>query len=441
VFLSSKGQIKMPNETFSAVTQQPSSRRRWWLIAGTAALVIAAAVFWLQTGASVGPETGEGGAEAKEAETAASKILEIEPDIQRAVGLADAPVEQRSVSETIQATGVVGPDETHLARIRSLADGRVTAVAVRVGDRVATGQTLLTYDSITAGDLISEYRIAVAGREQATAEVDVTKSSLERADRLLEMGGVAKGERERRSAEHQRALAELNSARATVTSLERKLRRLGISQEELESFRNGADPNAASRSVVTAPFSGVVTEVHAAQGELINPERELFTVADLSRVWLQADVHQKDIGKIRVGQNAQVMIDSYPGEMFIGRVTNVSDVLDPDTRTAKVRCEVANPGGRLKVQMFATLALPISAAKEALVIPARAVQNIDGVSTVFVRLDEEHFEPRAVRVGAPLGDSIEVVEGLKVGERVVTEGALMLKSRLKLRVEKEEGEK
>jgi cobalt-zinc-cadmium efflux system membrane fusion protein len=116
-------------------------------------------------------------------------------------------------------------------------------------------------------------------------------------------------------------------------------------------------------------------------------------------------------------------------------------VLDPDTRTAKVRCEVANPGGRLKVQMFATLALPISTAKEALVIPARAVQNIDGVSTVFVRVDEEHFEPRAVRVGAPLGDSIEVVEGLKVGERVVTEGALMLKSGLKLRVEKEEGEK
>lgn len=431
----------MPQDTFSAVTPQQSSGRRWWLLAGALALIFAAAVFWLRSGSSAGPAAQEGGVEAKETAPTASNVLEIEPDIQRAVGLADAPVEQGAVAETIQTTGVVGPDETRLARIRPLADGRVTAVAVRVGDRVAAGQTLLTYDSITAGDLISEYRTAVAGLERATAEADVTKSSLERADNLLEMGGVAKGERERRSAEHQRALAEVNSARAAVTSLERKLRRLGISQEELESFRKGTDPNAASRSVVTAPFSGVVTEVHAAQGEVINPDRELFTVADLSRVWLQADVYQKDIGKIRVGQNAQVMVDSYPGETFTGRVTNVSDVLDPDTRTAKVRCEVANRDGRLKLQMFATLALPISTAKEALVIPARAVQDIDGVPTVFVRVDEEHFETRAVRVGAPAGDSIEAVEGLKAGERVVTDGALMLKSRLKLRVEEEEGEK
>lgn len=431
----------MPQGTFSAVTPQESSRRRWWLIASALALIVAAAVFWLRSGSSAGPEAQEGGVEAKETATTAPTVLEIEPDIQRAVGLADAPVEQRAVAETIQTTGVVGPDETRLARIRPLAEGRVTGVAVRVGDRVAAGQTLLTYDSITAGDLISEYRTAVAGLERATAESDVTKSSLERADNLLEMGGVAKGERERRSAEHQRALAEVNSARATVTSLERKLSRLGISQQELESFRKGADPNAASRSTVTAPFSGVVTEVHVAQGEVINPDRELFTVADLARVWLQGDVYQKDIGKIRVGQDAQVMIDSYPGETFTGRVTHVSDVLDPDTRTAKVRCEVPNRDGRLKLQMFATLALPIATAKEALVIPARAVQDIDGVPTVFVRVDEEHFETRAVRVGAPVGDSIEVAEGLKAGERVVTDGALMLKSRLKLRVEEEEGEK
>ena len=230
----------------------------------------------------------------------------------------------------------------------------------------------------------------------------------------------------------------MNSARAAVTSLERKLRRLGISQEELESFRNGADPNSASRSVVTAPFSGVVTDVHAAPGELINPDRELFTVADLTRVWLQGDVYQKDIAKIRVGQDAQVTVDAYPGETFSGRVTHVSDVLDPDTRTAKVRCEVPNRDGRLKLQMFATLALPISTARKALVIPARAVQDIDGVPTVFVRVGEERFEQRAVRVGAAVGESVEVMGGLKNGERVVTEAALMLKSRLKLRVEEEE---
>jgi cobalt-zinc-cadmium efflux system membrane fusion protein len=226
-----------------------------------------------------------------------------------------------------------------------------------------------------------------------------------------------------------------------VTSLERKLSRLGVSPEELEGFRKGADPNAASRSAVTAPFAGVVTEVHAAPGELINPERELFTVADLSRVWLQADVYQKDIAKIRVGQDAQVTVDAYPGETFTGRVTHISDVLDAGTRTAKVRCEVANRDGRLKHQMFATLALPVSALRESIVIPATSVQDIDGVPTVFVRIDEEHFETRPVRIGSAFSGSVEVAEGLKTGERVVTEGALMLKSKLKLRVEEEEGEK
>jgi cobalt-zinc-cadmium efflux system membrane fusion protein len=181
----------------------------------------------------------------------------------------------------------------------------------------------------------------------------------------------------------------------------------------------------------------VVLEVHTAPGEVITPERELFIIADLSRVWVQGDVYQKDIAKIRVGQDAVVTVDTYPGEMFTGKVTHVSDVLDPDTRTAKVRCEVVNLNGRLKSQMFATLALPVSAQRDALVIPSRAVQDIDGVPTVFVRVGEKRFERRPVRVSAPAGDAVEVTEGLKAGESVVTDGALMLKSRLKLRVEEE----
>ena len=429
----------MPQETFSGLTRERPLRRRLLIAAGVIALAVAVAIFVGRSGVST--ETGEEVSGAEQAENQAPDVLEIKPDIQRAVGLADAPAEDRPLAETIQTTGIVGPDETRLARIRPLADGRVTRVAVRVGDRVAAGQTLLTYDSVTAGDLISEYRTAAADLERATAEADVAKRSLERADNLMELGGVAKGERDRRSAEHQRALAEVNSARAAVTSLERKLRRLGMSSEELESFRKGADPDAASRSVLSAPFNGVVTEVHAAAGELINPDREVFTVADLTGVWIQADVYQKDIAKIRVGQNAQVSVDAYPAETFTGRVTYVSNMLDPDTRTAKVRCEVQNRDGRLRLQMFATLALPVSEPRNAIVIPARAVQDIDGVPTVFVRVDEERFATRAVRIGAPAGQSVEVIEGLKIGERVVTDGALMLKSRLKLRVEEEEEEK
>lgn len=432
----------MQHESRTEMMQDWQGRRRWWVAGALAVLVAIVIGLWWRSAPSAGPTTsGQEEREAEKAKEASSATLEIAPDIQRAAGLADQPAERRAIAETIQTTGVVGPDDTRLARIRPLADGRVTRVAVRVGDRVRAGQTLLVYDSITAGELISEYRAAVASLERATAEADVARRSLERADNLVEIGAVAQGERDRRAAEHQRAIAEMNSARAGVTNLEQKLRRLGVSQEDLARVRSGADVNAASRSAVSAPFGGVVIEVHAAPGEVITPERELFTVADLSRVWIQGDVYQKDIAKIRVGQHALVTVDAYPGETFTGKVTYVSNVLDADTRTAKVRCEVSNRDGRLKVQMFATLALPVSMAREALMIPSRAVQEIDGVPMVFVRVDEQKFETRPVRVGAAVGDAVEVLDGLKPGERVVTDGALMLKSRLKLRVEAEERER
>lgn len=414
----------------------PNSPRRWPLVVAAAALVIVAAL-WFRASPQ-NPDTAEDG-EAAEADVDAGAPIEIEPDMQRIAGIVVEAARIQELAETIQTTAVVGPDESRVARVRPLADGRVLQVNVRVGDHVTGGQSLLAYDSITAGELFADYRSALASLERANAEAEVQRRSVERADKLVELGGVARGERERRGAELQSSIAGVNSARATVANLEQKLRRLGVSQDALAAAKTDGEL-APMRSSVTAPIGGVVLEVHAAPGELITPDRELFVVADLSRVWLQGDVYQKDIAKIRVGQTAIVTVDTYPGESFSGRVTHVSDVLDPDSRTAKVRCEVMNPGTRLKVQMFATLALPTSAPRSVLVVPSDAVQDIDGTSTVFVRVDEEHFVARPIKTGATVGRWTEVSEGLKADEEVVTKGALMLKSRLKLRVEEEEGE-
>ena len=419
-------------------TISDTTRRRWPMIAAAAVLVVVAALWF---GASPqNPDTAEEG----ETGEAAQKVdpdaaIEIEPEMQRIAGIVVEAARTEELAETIQTTAVVGPDESRVARVRPLADGRAIQVNVRVGDHVTNGQSLLTYDSITAGELFADYRSALAALERANAEAEAQRKSVERADKLVELGGVARGERERRGAELQSSIAGVNSARATVANLEQKLRRLGVSQESLAAAKTGGEL-APMHSSVTAPIGGVVLEVHAAPGELITPDRELFVVADLSRVWLQGDVYQKDIAKIRVGQTAIVTVDTYPGESFSGRVTHVSDVLDPNSRTAKVRCEVPNPGARLKVQMFATLALPTSAPRSVLVVPSDAIQDIDGAPTVFVRVDEEHFVARPIKTGATVGRWTEVSEGLKADEEVVTKGALMLKSRLKLRVEEEEGE-
>jgi cobalt-zinc-cadmium efflux system membrane fusion protein len=197
---------------------------------------------------------------------------------------------------------------------------------------------------------------------------------------------------------------------------------------------------------VRAPFAGVVTAADVAPGEAVDTQRELFTVADLSTVWVIGDLYQKDIASVRRGQEAQITTESYPGETFIGRVTYISDVLDSSTRTAKVRCEVPNRDGRLKLQMFVTMGIPTATARDALVIPAAAVQQVDDDTVVFVQTGDDTFEKRVVDAGVGTGGWVRVLVGLKAGERVVTEGGFMLKSKLKAASigegeEKEEQEK
>lgn len=414
--------------------------RRIWVRAAVAAALVVVAGLWFRTSSPTPNGIGDKEEAVAGPEAESRALITVEPDMQRIAGLVVEPVGTQELAEVIQTTAVVGPDETRIARVRPLADGRVLQVNVRVGDRVGNGQPLLTYDSIAAGELLADYRSALASLTRADAEAEAQRRSVERADKLVELGGVARGERERRGAEHESRVASVISARATVSNLEQKLRRLGVPQEALSAAPSAGELGGVTRSAVTAPLGGIVLQVQAAPGEIISPDRELFVIADLSRVWLQGDVYQKDIAKIRVGQNAIVTVDTYPGESFSGRVTHVSDVMDPDTRTAKVRCEVVNRDGRLKVQMFATLALPTSAPRTVVVVPSDAIQDIDGTPTVFVRVGEEHFSPRPIKTGATVGQWTEVSDGLETGDLVVTKGAVMLKSRLKLRVEEEEGE-
>ena len=169
---------------------------------------------------------------------------------------------------------------------------------------------------------------------------------------------------------------------------------------------------------------------NAAEGEAFGPSDEVFTIADLSTAWVLADVYEKDIALIHAGQEARIVTDSYPGETFLGRITYVSDFLDPKTRTAKVRCEVPNRDGRLKLDMFATVQLPTPANRQALLVPAAAIQQVNDRPVVFVRISETEFEPRNVGLGTQSDGWVEVTGGVKKGEVVVAHGSFFLKSTL-----------
>ncbi|MCS6804852.1 MAG: efflux RND transporter periplasmic adaptor subunit [Acidobacteriota bacterium] len=409
--------------------QWKDRRNQQWALAVLVLIVLmVSTVLWLR--ASLPPE--EAGGE-EHVEAADTHIVTLDVAAQRNIGLKIETAQTKTLVQTIQTTGVVGPNETRVGHIRPLARGRIEKVYVRLGDRVRAGQPLLAYDNIELGELIGDFLKALAVLEQKSTEAEVAKQALERAQNLVELGAVARAEYERRNAEYKNALAAINSQKATIAQVEEKLHRFGLTDADVAhvaNLRHADYHREASHSVLRAPFDGVVIKYDVAEGEVVNTDRELLTIADLSTVWVQADVYEKDIASVHKGQDVKIVMDAYPGETFIGTITYVSDVLDPKTRTAKVRCEVRNLQARLKLDMFATIHIPTPIGREAVMIPTSAVQQIDNQSVVFVRLNDTQFQRREVQLGAQSDGWVEVKSGVKAGEAVVTQGSFYVKSAL-----------
>jgi cobalt-zinc-cadmium efflux system membrane fusion protein len=396
------------------------------VIAGTATVLLG----WTGCSREENKELGQVRESESTGETA--HTIQLDAEAREQIGLETAEAQLRPLTRQLRTTGVVGPNETRVARVRALSSGVLTDVLVRKGDRVKAGQALLVYDNVELGEAEAEYRSTAAAIEKARSEAEVARLALERADRLVEIGGIAPAEQQRRGAEHAAASAGVRTYEAQLANLQQKLARFGASDEAMRELAAGAIVSLGARSTLRAPFSGVVLDVQAVAGETIAPERELATLADLSTVWIQGDLYERDLADIVEGRTARVYFDAFPGETFTGRVTYVSDFLDPATRTAKVRCEVKNPEGRLRLQMFAQVEIDTGDTKEALVVPRAALQELEGEASVFVQTRDDLFERRSVTLGASVEEWVEITAGLVLGEQVVTTGAVMLKSKLKL---------
>jgi cobalt-zinc-cadmium efflux system membrane fusion protein len=155
---------------------------------------------------------------------------------------------------------------------------------------------------------------------------------------------------------------------------------------------------------------------------------ELLAITDMSSVWVLADVYERDLSQIRTGQPVRVRVASYPGATFAGKITYVADVIDPKTRTAKVRCVIGNETGLLKLEMFATVEIPVDQTSPILAVPSSSVQQVDGKPVVFVRSSEAEFRKREVQTGVETQGYTEIRSGLKAGEPVVSRGSFILKT-------------
>jgi cobalt-zinc-cadmium efflux system membrane fusion protein len=409
------------------------------------ALVVAAVVAVF---AAVAVLVSRGGGQPAAGESAAKNdlpagVVELTAEAQRTGGVQTAAVTTQPLATVLSVTGTVAPVESRVAHVRPLARGVVERVSVALGQRVQRSEPLVTLDNIELGERIGEFLAQAAALRQAEADLAVRASVFERAQSLVKIEAVSQQELELRRAEFQNAQAAVVSQRAQLAAIEERLHRFGLSEadvRELESSGpttdgrgNGAGADGhrtASHNVLRAPFDGVITKYDVAPGELVDPQEDLLTVTDLAQVWVLADVYEQDIAKLRTDRDVQIAVDSYPDRTFTGRLTYVSDVIDPTTRTAKVRCVVDNRDGVLKLNMFARIRIPTGDARQALTVPAAAVQQIDGQPVVFVHQSPTRFERRNVQTGVTTGDVIEITGGLEPGLVIASAGTLSLKTAL-----------
>jgi cobalt-zinc-cadmium efflux system membrane fusion protein len=340
---------------------------------------------------------------AKHAEGEALKLTDAEI---AAAGIKVEEVAEQEVHDHIAVTATIQPNRDKLAHVAPRVSGRIIKVSANLGQQVKQGQALAQLDSIELGEAHSAFL-------QAESEARLAQANFARIDNLYSEQIVTQKDYLNARAENEKAKTALRAARD-------KLRMLGVAPVESSS--------AVSGFALIAPFSGIIIEKDAVLGELAQPDKSLFTVADLSVVWIEADLYEKDLGRVVSGAEAVVTVAAYPNETFKGHLTYISSTVDKETRTVKVRVEVHNPGGRLKPEMFANAAITTAGSTKAIVVPAEAVVLMQGISSVFVR-DADGFEPRSVELGEKLSHGVVIKSGLKSGESVVVGGAYAIKAR------------
>lgn len=337
----------------------------------------------------------------------------------KSAGIVIKPVTRSEFRTIRDFPGTVEPNEHALAEITTLVRGRVIDVYADLGREVKGGTLLALLYS-------SELGMAQSAYLKATAKLNVAERAFRRAELLLKEKVIGVAELQRREGEMLSLRAELREARD-------RLLILGLTDEDLRNL----DRNHTIRShvPVVAPFDGRIIARNLTKGEVVETTEKLFVVADLTDVWVTAVIPEKDIPYIRAdqtgaGQSVEVHVAAYPGQAFQGRITYVGDVLDPATRTMRLRLELPNPDRKLKPAMYATVRVYSEPEANVLLIPEAAVQRDRDRQFVFVEREPAIFEARDVKLGSSNGREVKVEDGLLEGESIVTNGAFVLKSEL-----------
>jgi len=335
-------------------------------------------------------------AEMPASETALAPVS-LTPERMQSIGVKTGAVEYKDVHDEIRTTGNVEADETRLAEVQVRFSGWIQQVfADATFKQVKKGQPLLTIYSPELVSTQNEYLLARQNRDL------LAKSTVP---------GVASG------------------AFSVLSSATERLKQWQIPEREIAELE---ETGRVKRELeVDAPASGFIVERSALPNMYVQPGTKLYSIADLSAVWVYAQVFQNDLGRVRIGNPAEITVDSYPGRVFRGRVSFVWPQLDPATRTAKVRLEIQNPGLALSLGMFVNVRLDLPLGRQ-LVIPSSGVFQTGTRQIAFIDKGDGHFEPRDIETGARAGDDLVGAKGLRAGERIVTSANFLIDSESQL---------
>lgn len=361
-----------------------------------------------------------------------SDEVKLTPEAIQREGIRVEKTARVALVSTYRAPARVALDLDATAHIGVPVRGRVRELRVKRGDVVEKGATLLVLDSPELGSAQNEFLEKRVAGETVGPAVEISKSSYDRGKRLLDSGGnMTLTEVQRREAEWKTAEAAVITAKASVTTAENTLHLLGMNQEAVERFL--ASREIDTTVVVTAPIAGTVLERDVTLGELVSPDTEsLIVLADTTVVWVFAHVPETRLSEAKPGATVRLHVAALPGRVIEGRIASVPPKMDEATRTAEVRVDVKDAKG-LRPGMYAQAEVVMGdAPAPVLAIPQEAVQTVEGGPAVFVPVPNEPntFAKRAVRVGAPVGGMVPVLEGLAEGELLVIVGSFLLKAEL-----------
>jgi cobalt-zinc-cadmium efflux system membrane fusion protein len=333
--------------------------------------------------------------------------------VEKQINVKTAPVKPGPVKSTLKAMGHVLCPNDQKAIIGFAFSARIVKLHTAVGQWVEKGHPLVTLECEEMGNAQSAY-------VQALTDYELSKLDFDREERLFKKDIGAKKEYLGTKAKYQVSLAALKAA-------EKKLAVMGLSKKQIDEISK--TKNVTPRVTLNSPIAGRVVKNEAVPGAVIDASTGIMVVMDLGCLWIDAEIYEKDLSKVKKGQDVEIVVPAYPKEHFHGQIHYIGDVVNSETRTITVRTQVDNKDFRLKPGMFADINIMTDHKEEALIIPKEALLDDGDKKIVFVH-EHDHYTLRTVEIGARYNGDVEIIQGLKLGELVVVEGNYQLKSRL-----------